>query len=141
MQPGREKGETWTRTLLGSDRCCPGRNCATITRKSQSQTCALLPGDATRGWGGEVGEGRSAKNRGNRNAVRLFAPRTWGSGDEPVGQGLGAPQLDVAVCARNYTWNVDRRTVTFSQVCLSYAFLLVAFYSSGLLPIASCSFH
>jgi hypothetical protein len=109
-----------------------------ITRKSQSQSrsCALLPGDATKGEGGEVDGERTAEGRG----AEIIVAKTWGSGDEPVGQGSAAEgRRKLLLSVLEFTW-IDG-PLPLAPVYLSCAFLLVAFCSSGLFLAASCSFH
>lgn len=87
----RDKGERWSRTLLGSDhRRMPGK-CATVTRITQPQSYALLPGDAT-----EKVAMRWMKDKDKRaGAFRLFwvaLAKIWRAGLLPIGRVASASQ-------------------------------------------------
>ena len=94
----RDKGESWSRTLLGSDHVrMPGKY-ATVTRILQPRSYALLPGDATK----EVAMRWMRDKDKLAGAFRLFwvaLAKIWRAGLLPTGQRASTSRAAVAVAA------------------------------------------
>lgn len=97
----RDKGERWSRTLLGSDHGRMPGKCATVTRITQPRSYALLPGDAT-----EKVAMRWMEDKDKRaGAFRLFwvalaIAKIWRAGFLPIGQ-VASASASQPSCSRS----------------------------------------